>query len=116
MNFIEEFSGCIKDRLSYIRFHYNMLVYYYWFNDKNLTLFDGRILTDIDTSFFNTFVKFKLKCCKCTTTVVSYDFIVYDKKQVAVEIIIRYWKKYRWNYLKNLAEIKYHPSRLCFDV
>jgi hypothetical protein len=29
-----------------------------------------------------------------------------------VEEILRYWKKYRWHYLQNLAEKKYHPDRL----
>ena len=40
----------------------------------------------------------------------------YYKEEIAVETIIRYWKKYRWNFLKNLAAWKYHPSRLSFDV
>jgi hypothetical protein len=53
-----------------------------------------------------------------------YNFIVYDKEQVAVKTIWRYWKKYRWNFFKNkveplkqeLIEYLFHPSRLTFDV
>ncbi len=36
----------------------------------------------------------------------------FTHKELSAKIILRYWKKYRWNYLQNLAEKKYHPDRL----
>lgn len=34
----------------------------------------------------------------------------------AVATIVMYWRKYRWNYLRNLAAWRYHPSKLTFDL
>ena len=34
----------------------------------------------------------------------------------AVATIMMYWRKYRWNYLRNLAAWRYHPSKLTFDL
>ena len=33
-----------------------------------------------------------------------------------VQVIERYWRRYRWNYLRNLAAIKYHPSKIDFTI
>ena len=35
---------------------------------------------------------------------------------VAADTIKRAWKKNKWNYLRNLAAWKYHPSRLTFEI
>ncbi len=43
--------------------------------------------------------------------------IIFGKDiKIKVEIIERYWKKYRWNYLRNLAAWKYHPSKIDFTI
>ncbi len=68
-------------------------------------------LISVDNSILNDFVKLKLKK-KITTWVIH----AYRKEDLAVEIIERYWKRYRWDYLKNLAEIKYNPSKMSFEI
>ena len=43
--------------------------------------------------------------------------IIFDKDlNIKVKVIEKYWKRYRWNYLRNLAAWKYHPSRLTFEI
>lgn len=43
--------------------------------------------------------------------------IIFDKDlKSRVQVIERYWRRYRWNYLRNLAAWKYHPSRLTFEI
>ena len=43
--------------------------------------------------------------------------IIFDKDlKSRVQIIERYWKRYRWNYRKNFAAWKYHPSTLTFEI
>ncbi len=43
--------------------------------------------------------------------------IIFDKDMnIKVKVIERYWKRYRWNYRRNLAAWKYHPSRLTFEI
>jgi hypothetical protein len=83
--------------------------YLYWGRLYVVTLISH---FDLDSLRLNKFVKFKI----FKEHGYYYNFIGYYKEDVAVETIIRYWKKYRWDYLKNLAEWKYHPSKICFDV
>ena len=40
----------------------------------------------------------------------------YTEKDISASVIQQSWKKNRWNYLRNLAEIKYHPSKITFNV
>ena len=41
--------------------------------------------------------------------------IIFDKDvDIKVQVIERYWRRYRWNYRRNLAAIKYHPSKIDF--
>ena len=43
--------------------------------------------------------------------------IIFDKDvNIKVQVIERYWKRYRWNYRRNFAAWKYHPSRLTFEI
>jgi 3'-phosphoadenosine 5'-phosphosulfate sulfotransferase (PAPS reductase)/FAD synthetase len=128
MDFIQEFSECIINQSAIILHHRskNSLVssYLYRSNDYKMFQITDIGLISIDTSFLNTFVKFKLIKFRYNNNVIVYHINVYDKEQVAVETIWRYWKKYRWNFLKNkveplkqeLMEYIYHPSRLTFDV
>ena len=64
-----------------------------------------------DNNLLNDFV-FKLK----KRSSGEYKLVAYHYKEIAVNIIDRYWKKYRWNYLRNLAAWKYHPSKLIFEI
>jgi hypothetical protein len=43
-------------------------------------------------------------------------YVIIPRDIFNANIIKKYWKKYRWNYLKNLAAWKYHPSKLNFEI
>jgi len=65
----------------------------------------------VDTSILNDFVTFKLKKKDDI-----WVFYAYRKEDIAVNTIKKYWKKYYWDYRKNLSAKLYHPSRLTFSV
>jgi hypothetical protein len=67
-----------------------------------------------ELSHLNNFVKFKI--FTDYDDHIEYHLFGYYKEDVAVETIWRYWKKYRWNYRKNLAEKLYHPSKIDFTI
>jgi hypothetical protein len=71
----------------------------------------------IDKCFLNDFVKFKLKKPP-NIGLLSFRYIllIYHKEDIAIDTIKRYWKKYRWDYLRNLAAVKYHPSKIDFTI
>jgi hypothetical protein len=60
----------------------------------------------VNTSILNDFV-FLLK---------KNYLVAYHPKDVAANIIKSAWKKNKWNYRRNLAAWKYHPSRLTFEI
>ena len=71
----------------------------------------------VDNSILNDFVKFKLKKVIYKNIVsTSYVLYAYRKEDLAADTIKRAWKKNKWNYLRNLAAWKYHPSRLTFEI
>ena len=105
---------------AYIQYGYNCFYFYnYDFKFKSLCIYQKSLnLTDLER-----FVKFKISFCdnlNCEAEdgkIIKYfNFVGFYKEDLAVQIIERYWEKYRWNYLQNLAAWKYHPSKICFDV
>jgi hypothetical protein len=62
-------------------------------------------------SVLNDFVKFKLKLYNKI-----HIFYAYRKEDLAADTIKSAWKKHRWNYLRNLAAVKYHPSKIDFTI
>ena len=69
-----------------------------------------------EPSVLNDFVKFKLKIYPDTITPKIHIFYAYRKEDIAADTIKSAWKKHRWNYLRNLAAVKYHPSKIDFTI
>ncbi len=88
--------------------------FYYIYTKNNTFYYDydsycAIIKIKVDPLIFNDFVFFLKKD-------VNFYLVGYDFKDIAVQTIERYWKKFRWNYLRNLAAWKYHPSKINFNV
>jgi hypothetical protein len=110
-----------KDFLHLLPFYYAYHLEHYGGFDKGALVYrnieyigdgygiDKTIL--VDNSILNDFVKFKLK-----KNINSWSIHAYRKEDLAADTIKSAWKKNKWNYLKNLAAWKYHPSRLTFEI
>ena len=88
----------------------------YYFND---------VKNDLHLNELSKFNKFRIKFFwSAYWKKRIFNLYGFYKEEVAVHIIERYWKKFRWNYRKKridplkqeLMEYYYHPSRLTFNV
>ncbi len=73
----------------------------------NIKLIDDNKLKQYYDEYKNYFKKFPL--FEITAFFDKCD--IYQK----IKIIENYWIKFRWNYLRNLAAWKYHPSKMDFS-
>ena len=96
---------------------YSKYIYYRYIPNKNSYRINREIcypykLKDELLKKYEEFKKdFKENCPNDQLT------IIFDKDvNIKVQVIERYWKRYRWNYRKNFAAWKYHPSRLTFKI
>ena len=86
------------------KFVYTYSRNHFYYYDYNHFLQFKRV--DVNKSILNNFV-FLLK---------KNYLVAYHPKDVAANIIKSAWKKNKWNYRRNLAAWKYHPSKIDFTV
>ncbi len=92
--------------LCFYNFYYgDYIIYRISFNKKKAYIFEKF------DEFHEIKEKMKIDFPENEVTVV-YTSDIYK----SIKIIKRYWKKYRWNYRRNLAAIKYHPSKITFEI
>ncbi len=142
LDFIQEFSKYADKYTSEVEFYhpkrnffhpgYKKFCQFYFYDIEEQSLY---LISSVSSNYIPTiylhltdiekFVKFKIEFLSPNilryyaedNRSINYFMLKgYYKEEIAVETIIRYWKKFRWNFLKNLAAWKYHPSRLSFDV
>jgi hypothetical protein len=69
----------------------------------------------VDTIILDDFV-FNIQVISCWGGEKEVRLVATHYSEVAVQKIIRYWRKYRWNYRRNFAAWKYHPSKIDFKI
>jgi hypothetical protein len=113
-------KNCIDERYS-IDFEYFYKKGYWNIIHCNYRLFTSELYSPTDV--YNFFLNHKCEFVKYNNTYRVFASN-YSPKDLSAKIILKYWKKYRWNYRKNkidplkkeLIEYIYHPSRINFNL
>ncbi len=107
---------CIDERYS-INFEY------FYNGSWNMIHYDGLITSVYPNEVYDFFLKHKC-LFRTRSTIILVFASEYSPKDLSAKIILKYWKRYRWNYRKNkidplkkeLSEYIYHPSRINFNL
>jgi hypothetical protein len=112
----------------YFKITYNnsiFMLYFYKGYGWRLLNYNYAIITYIDPiKVYNLFQFHKCKIENNDTDFYDVFASDYSPKDLSAKIILKYWKRYRWNYRKNkidplkkeLIEYIYHPSRINFNL
>ena len=93
----------------------NNWLYNIFSNDDGRNIFDKSLkMSEEQVSDYFCHYSFQIRKLVDCSGIIIYKAV--PKKICSVDIIKKYWKRYRWNCLRNFAKRKYHPSKIDFTI